>query len=238
MRRSYLFLFVLFLVAKSGLSDDTTNVSISSGKIPQAGFVFNLNDCFLKNHPKDMGLRGFSPGADVYLFYNYSIAKGLCFSIGAGLSSLNYNYNISPLNYNIDATGNTTLVKIPDSINYLTNKLSVTYFDIPIELKYFYNTNKISNSLKMAIGFKVGYLFDSHTKYKNRFNEITTTSKINKIKNIERFRYGITARISKGPIGLYGYYAFSTLFTKKVLMNGEKIGDLSAFTVGLSLSLF
>lgn len=237
MSKSLFVVVLLLLLIKSGFSEDTLRVSKSSRKVPVMGLALNLNNCFLNNQPGDLNLKVFSPGADVFVAYNASLVSGLCVSVGAGFSSQNYNYNVSPLNYNVDVQGNTHLVKIPDSISFSVNKISLSYVEVPLELKYFANTSNSLKSVKAAIGMRFGYLIDSHTKYKSSYEGIVTTSKINKIKNIEDIRYGITARVSKGPVGAYGYYALSNLFTNKVFMNGKKVSNLSAFTLGFSLSL-
>jgi hypothetical protein len=232
-------LCIIFATPVFSQDSDSTEVTKKSGKVRLATLVINLNNCFLNTAPSGMENRAISPGADAYLGLNLPLrSTGLYFAVGTGFSSLNYHYNLTSLNSFFDANGNTKAFVIPDSVNYLANKLSVTYVDIPVELLYSSQAVKRSKAFKAAIGFKGGFLVNSHIKYKNEVNGEVVKSKVNHIKNIEKFRYGVTARLAYGPVGITAFYSLTGLFQKnKLLLNNLPVKDMSPLTVGITFNI-
>lgn len=122
-----------------------------------------------------------------------------------------------------------TFDTIPSNIEYSTSKLVVTYLDFPIELRY-----KSPNNFRFAIGAKLGFRFDSHTKYSGQpvdgSSTIKRTVKYKDIANIESLRFGPTMRIGYKWFNLSMYYSFTKMFVS------EKGPGLRHFSVGITLN--
>jgi len=161
---------------------------------------------------------------------NFSIAYGI------GVSAQNMYSNCMPFEV-LDtagaATGKTEFIMIPDNIKYSKNKLTLFYADIPVEFRF--RTMNAKDNFKIAIGFKAGYLVQSHTKYKgDRLDNIAGTIKykVFDIPNIEKLRYGVTARIGFGRYNISGYYSLTTLF-------GSGVGpEMFPISVGIAVAPF
>ncbi|MBC35495.1 MAG: hypothetical protein CL663_05580 [Bacteroidetes bacterium] len=118
---------------------------------------------------------------------------------------------------------------IPEGLEYSTSKLVVTYLDFPIEIRY-----KSKNDFRFALGAKVGFRFDSHTKYSGqRLDGSTVAKEIVKHKNvanIESIRFGPTMRIGYKWFNLSMYYSVTKMFLQ------NRGPALRHFSVGLTLN--
>ena len=124
------------------------------------------------------------------------------------------------------------IIKINKIYIYKTNKLNLTYLDLPIELK-FKTRDAHNRQLKFSFGFKIGYELSDHTKYVgDDVDEKTTdqvTIKKGNIKNINNWNYGVTARVGKGVFNLMAYYSLSKIFNN----DGPQMYPIS---VGISIT--
>ena len=175
-------------------------------------FTFGL-DVFTdiwQDVPKGIEPKTINPGANVFGSYNYMFGESnVSFSPGLGLSMHNL-YSDSWLKATPDST---YFEPVIDTLSFKKSKLTATYLDIPIELRY-----KSKGEFRLAVGFKFGFLIRGHTKYKgNDYIDGTTQEVIIKKKKLafmEKNRYGFTGRIGYKWFNLWGYYQLSTLFEK------------------------
>jgi hypothetical protein len=57
--------------------------------------------------------------------------------------------------------------------------------------------------------------------------------------NLNKFRYGVSAKLGVGNFSLFGYYNLSDLFEKnKGILEDSQLKNFNTFTVGISLSSF
>jgi hypothetical protein len=215
------------------------------------------------NAPDDsvMSIRDINRGANAYGMRDIPIGKSnFSFAIGAGISCHNlYSNGIPVREKTFDSTemifkytNKTVFQKIPKGgtingteISYKNNKLTVVYIDIPVEIRF--RTKNEGQKFKFALGFKVGYMISSHTKYNGndiRYNyhdnaatqgwDLLSDQKIKakyyKVPNIESYRLGPTLRIGWGWVNLSAYYSLSSLFKK------DKGPDMYPISVGLTIT--
>jgi len=204
-------LLVIFLFTSSGYSQvvtEKTKKKISIG--------VGLNTDIMINMPSGIKARAINQGVTVLGTYNIPFGKSdFSFAIGVALSS----HNIYG-NFTVNSTpDSTTLLKIPDSINYKKSKMSITYAEIPIEFRF-----KSKSKVSVVAGFKAGFMIGSNSKYNGDGPIVTTNYTLNAtgnqrakfwgIKNLEQFTYGPTLRIGYKWFNVAGYYMISNLFTK------------------------
>ncbi len=184
------------------------------------------------NVPGGVDTRTINQGVNFSLLYDYRFGKSnFSFAIGLGIGAHNFYSNSFPV---VDSLGNSILEPISDlypGIDYKRNKISVTYFDIPLELRL-----RTKKEIRASVGLKFGFLINSHTKYVGddyiSYTDDKLRVKFRDVKNIETFRYGITARVGWKWVNLIGYYSFAGLFKK------DKGPDLYPISVGISLIPF
>ncbi len=167
-----------------------------------------------------------SRGVNVYAMYDIPVgSSGFSFAAGAGINSYNVSNNAA-VSYISDSMNKVTTAFGPLSGSYKNNKLSVSYLDIPIELRYKTPADRSGGCFKFALEGKAGYLFNSHTKY------VTTASrtKTYDIINLTQYRYGVGLRIGYEWFALTGFYSLSPLFEK------DKGPGVIPFSVGISIN--
>ncbi|OWY19077.1 hypothetical protein C7N43_30905 [Sphingobacteriales bacterium UPWRP_1] len=190
--------------------------------------------------PDDIKLRWYNRGINFYFMYDVPVIDdNVSIAPGAGFSCSNYYHNGY---FTLDANDVTQMLPLPDkvlsgtdsvSLDRKKNKLSTTFLDAAFELRFRTNPNKSNKRIKFAIGARAGYRLDAHTKYRGTDlagsgNEVFVKTKL--IPNMNRFRYGVTARAGYANINLFGYYSLSKLFEK------DKGPDITPFQIGISFN--
>ena len=176
-------------------------------------FTFGL-DVFTdlwQDLPTTVEPKTINPGVNIFGSYNYMFGNSnFSFSPGLGLGIHNM-YSDSWLRNTSDSV---YFELIPDTLAHKRSKLTTTYLDIPIEIRF-----KSKSEFRIALGFKFGFLVKAQTKFKgDDYIESTKDEVIIKKANfnfVEKNRYGFTGRIGYKWLNLWGYYQLSSLFTDK-----------------------
>lgn len=241
--KKLLILLMLSLLTFVSVHAQDSPKGLSMGKGEK--IIVNLYSDMWQGADSSITVNGFNPGFAFYFMYNVPFGKSkFSFNIGFGFGSHNLHSDAYPTKeMKFDSvytyTGNTIFERIPESVNnkkveYDVNKLSLSYFDVPVEFKYS-SENKKGKAVKFAAGFKAGYLINNHTKY--RGNDFLTGSEDDikfknfRIPNIEPLRYGATVRFSYGMYGVFGYYSLTKIF------KAGKGLELYPISAGITLSL-
>ncbi|MBA2561662.1 MAG: PorT family protein [Chitinophagaceae bacterium] len=179
---------------------------------------------------------GFSRGLNVYVMTDRPFKGDSRFSIGLGVGVGSSNIFFKKMNVDVKSTSARLPFTAIDSTNHFKKyKLSMTYLEIPLELRFSSNPANSSKSWKIAIGGKVGTLINLHTKGKDLQdkNNKTINSYIVKENNKKYFtgtRFMGTARIGYGIFSLFGAYQLNN-----ILKDGAG-PDMQLYQVGISLS--
>jgi len=159
-------------------------------------------------------IKWYSRAVNFYFMYDVKLNKGANVSIapGIGIGTNVVGHNV---NFETNDEGTTFFSTIGDSLTYTRNNLSTNFFDIPLELRFRTNPDKFSRRWKAALGFKGGYLFNGHSKFRGE----DTTGVLPEVKvknftieNLNNLRYGYTVRLGYGNFNLVGFYSASPLF--------------------------
>jgi hypothetical protein len=136
----------------------------------------------------------------------------------------------------IKAKTNTLPFRNVDSIDHFKKyKLATSFLEIPVELRYTFDPDNESKSIKAALGFKVGTLLNVHTKGKRLLdkNGATVNSYTAKESGKGFFnstRLAATARVGYGNFSLFGSYQVNN-----ILKDGVG-ADMKLFQIGLNFS--
>jgi hypothetical protein len=221
------FAFLLILpTAQSQVVNEAARKKFSVG--------FGMFTDIMQKVPTGIKTHAINQGVDVFALYNLPFGKSnLGFSIGLGIDV----HNIYG-NFLVNKSGDSTLlVKIPDTVLFKRGKMTIAYLNVPLQ---FYLKTK--GKLNVALGFRVGMVIGSHSKYvgdggikTDAFSSTSTTRvrlKSVGIPNLQQFTYGPTFRIGYRWISADCYYMLSTLISKN---HGPEMYPIS---VGLVLMPF
>ncbi len=187
-----------------------------------------INDVVM-DVPDGIKFRTINPGVNVYGLYAYPIGKSnFAFAIGAGLGMHNLHSN----GILSDTSGVSFFTKFPEKdangqkIDYKKNKISLTYLDIPAELRF-----KSKSGIRFAVGVKVGLLINAHTKFKGDDPADGKSMKIKEssLPNFETWRFGPTMQLGYKWVNLTGFYSVTKVFKAN---EGPQIYPIS---IGISL---
>ena len=188
-----------------------------------------------------MGSRTFN----AYYLYEANLGESaFSFHPGIGVGTEKYKFTDDlTLEYGLNDDGERELQYVPlDSIfglgtSYVKSQVNPNYIDIPLEFRWRSRTYDPKRSVKIAIGGKVGFLFDSKTKvkYTDRIDGDKKISKQKESWQLNTIRYGAHMRLGYGAFSLWGYYGLSDLFKKD---EGPQATTMYPITFGVSLALF
>lgn len=232
MKKVLLIMFFIFPALTVAFAQEEEEVvdAMPEVKIQNDQVVFNVITNMLNPVPENVSAKPFSSlGAEIYS-YSPLIGKKkkVGVAMGIGVGTLNYDIGAIP---GLDSLKKTIFNKIPDSINYKKSKITVAYWDIPIEVRFRTNPSTKGNAFKFALGFKFGIMLSNHWKYKgDDFYEKDRIikQKIYNIDNMMKFRYGAYARLGYGKFTLMGTYYLTPLFIE------DKGPESMVLSLGLS----
>lgn len=190
--------------------------------------IFDYGFNVLMNAPEDFEISTIR-SRSIGFSYLYPVALGdskFSFHPGVGISSHNYTFSE---NVTLQDGDSTQIVDLDNEAfpGIDKTKLSVHYFNIPMEFRFFANDNY--RGFTAALGGVIGRQLLTYSKVKYNGDEY---DKQKKDFNTNPWRYGAHARIGFRGIMLTGQYMFSEVFVDG---DGPQANTL---TVGVSISLF
>lgn len=169
-----------------------------------------------------------SRGLNFYVMLDKPFKSNPKFSVAFGLGFGTSHIFFKDMSVGITGTKSTLAFNnLSAAPQYSRYKLSTSYVEIPVELRFFSNPEKINKSLKIALGAKAGLLLNAHTKTKSDFIEKQSSKSY-----FNNSRIAATARIGYGYFSLFGSYNLTSMFKENVAEN------MRLLQVGLSLSGF
>ena len=164
--------------------------------------------------------KGSSRGANVYFMLDKPFKTNPKFSVAFGLGISTSHLFFKKLNAEIDGNTETLKFKNLDTLeSFKKYKVSTSYLELPVELRFTSRPDKNNKSFKMALGIKVGTLINAHTKGKqllsasgNKLNDVV--EKINSKSYFNSTRISTTARVGIGNFSLFGTYTINSSIFK------------------------
>lgn len=239
--KTFFALIALTIITLNGFAQDTINFKPERNEGKDI-LIFDLFTDLWQDVPATAKVRPINQGVNIYAMLNFPIGT-TNFSIATGLGVSFHNFYSDAIPSVRDTsgllTGKTEFYKLTDyykkTIDYNINKMTTTYLDIPIEIKFKTRADR-KKRFKASVGFKIGYNISNYTKYKGEDVVEKTDDKIelkkSNIKYINNWNYGLIARIGYGRYNIMAYYSLSKIFEEG---KGPQIYPIS---VGLSIIPF
>lgn len=245
MRKAILFITVLILsfgvfAGDNGEDNDKKKKKQQARPDLPGIFLIDVGFNFLMDNPEGMDL-GFWGSKIVNFYYYWDIPIGEShFSFGPGIGVGLEKYSFEDNNtLALDNSGNTEIIELTsildDDADIKRSKIAANYVDVPVEFRFHLNKRNHDLGFRAAIGGKVGFLFDGHTKIKYEEDGDNKKLKQKDNFNMQRLRYGLTARIGFPGINFFGYYSLSELFESG---KGPDETTAASFNLGISISGF
>ena len=167
--------------------------------------------------PDTINTNGIGRSFGFYFMLDFPFKTDPRFSVGAGLgiSASNIYFNKQYVNL-ISLSPTLPFTDQSSAEHYKKSKLVTTYLEVPLELRYAIDPEHTNSSWKFALGVRPGIMLSAYTKVKNFENnadqlEDAYVQKQSSKHYFNGSRIAATARISKGPVGLFGLYQLTPL---------------------------
>ena len=217
------------------LKKDWSKVNIDNRTGDHFMMQFGLN--MWTGAPDSIAIKGFSRSFAAHLMYDLPFKTNPRFSValgvGVGVDGTYFDKVI------VDITGRKsnqlTFEDVSDTTHFKKYKVTNTYLEVPLELRFTSNPEKYNKSFKAAIGAKVGTMVSAVAKGKTL--QSSTGSTINAYTDKEkskRFfnstRLAVTGRVGYGIFSVFAVYQINA-FVK------EGFGpDIRPLQVGIAIS--
>lgn len=175
------------------------------------------------NVPKGIQTRLWSTGVSVAIYNDIKFGSSpFGFAFGIGISSHNVHHNGMFIETPSTDTTSAFTSFIPRTTSFKKNKLSTNYIEIPFEFRI---RTIGERPFRFYPGFKIGYMFNIHTKVIDDSGK----SKFYTFPNADPLRYGATVRIGYSKINFIGFYGLNSIF------KSGKGPELIPWSAGISL---
>jgi hypothetical protein len=186
--------------------------------------------------PDTIRTKGFGRFLNIYFMLDLPFKADPRFSagIGVGVGSSNIFFD----KQEAQIAGNTQQLEfkdVADTNHFKKFKLSTSWAEIPLELRFVANPENTNKSFKVALGAKIGTMINAHTKGKNLQNSSGNTinnyiMKENSKRYFNNFRFAATARVGYGPFGIYGAYQVTSL------IKDNEGPQVRPYSIGMTIS--
>lgn len=238
MIRSLLVLLPLFIISFNLFSQEKPKKA-ARPNIP-GSFMIDLGVNRAIDKPNNFK-QGFWGSRTLNLYYQYPMRFGrskFSFNPGVGASMERWKFTN---NYVVADTTNNSIddfALFPGSTFYKGIKKSMliaNYVEVPLEFRFDTAPEDIARSFNVAIGGRIGYLFESKMKVKYREDGETKIIKDKQNLGLTQLRYGVYSRIGVGAFNIFGFYNLTPLFEKD---KGPDKTTMNNYTVGISINGF
>jgi hypothetical protein len=212
-----LFICVGFSSLAQSETDDQSNNSRSMVQKPSRDFLmlkFNYNGW--ANSPDTIKTKGLGRGFEGSLSYDFPIKKShFSFAVGIGVSVSNIYLDNQTIA--VKDTGSAAVARfIPETdVDYKRYKLTTTYLQMPLELRFFGNNKNRNRGFKAAIGANINLLVGAHTKGATSVSSAKINDKVDTRRFLQPWTFAPTMRIGYGNFSLYASYNIVPIFKEK-----------------------
>ncbi|HTR30373.1 MAG TPA: outer membrane beta-barrel protein [Puia sp.] len=177
---------------------------------PQDHFMFELGYDNWVGSTDSMNIKGFNHSENFYFMYAWPFKTDARFAVAAGIGLGSSNIYFAHQEVLVAAYQNQTLA-FPDeegANHYKKYKLTTTYLEVPVELRFSLDPEHMDHSWKFAVGTKIGLMMSAYTKGRTLVSATGQTLGVFTVKNSSKQFFSTaeftpTFRVSKGFIGFF-----------------------------------
>lgn len=244
--KRFAFLLIIQLLAIDFLFAQDREPTPVGGRPDIKGDLFlDFGFNFLNNIPEDLKTR-FIHSRSFNIYYQTQIdlgeGTGLTFNpgIGVGTDKLAFREDQNLFNNPDIGPESSRLQDISsvygDNISISKNNVSLNYIEIPLEFRYHFKKSNYNRSMRVAVGGKIGYLMNAHTKIEYTDQDgLTRRIKDRQSYGLNPLRYGIYTRMGFPGFNVWGYYGLNTVFQNN---RGPFNTQANQVNFGVSFTLF
>lgn len=204
--------FILFIgvatLSFSGFAQDKTGSKTKDRNTHQDHMLIDFGYETFSSRPGFTDFQWYNNGINIQLFYDQLFGQsGFSGAVGIGFSSQSY-YSNKQIRRDSTKSEYSNWVD-PDHTPYEKNKVSTSFIDIPVELRYRTKLDDAGYRWKFSVGAKVGFLIDTHDKLVDREG---IKYKTYYFPDMNRVRFGLIARAGYGKVNFSTFFSLTEFF--------------------------
>ena len=161
------------------------------------------------SRPGYTNFKWYNNGLNIQMFYDKPFGKsGLSGAIGIGYSTQSY-YSDSQIRRDTNVA-NPYSNWVSAEEGYKKNKVSLSWVEVPVELRFRSKMDHLGYQWKFSVGGKVGLLFDTHDK---RVDQNSVKYKTYDFPDMNNVRLGLIARAGYGKVNFSTFFSLTEFFT-------------------------
>ena len=176
-------------------------------------FYVGVTHSMLLNQPESFSQRSISIGTNIGFLRDIPINKQRTFSVAPGFGFALYNLRTNMLHSDFEP------VEFLFDNNPDKNVQKMSYFEIPIEVRW--RTSKVHSHKfwRVYTGVKFSYLLNSTLKYQGAFGDFSLKNK----DNFERYNVGMYVSAGFNTWNFYAYYGFNPLIKSNLTTDNNRL---------------
>jgi hypothetical protein len=240
MRKLILSLLAIGIVTLSFAQNDTTVTTVTATKPKDVQsndhFMIQLGALSWQGKPDSIRTAGVPRTFNIYVMLDFPFKTSPNWSVALGPGLATDHMFLDAANVDLKSNGAAVhFQNLADTIHFKKYKVATAFAEVPVELRYAFNSDRNANSVKIAVGAKVGTLLSSWTKGKNletsggnAYNNYIQKEKSKRFFNTTRL--SLMGRIGYGHFTAFASYSLTPLFK-------EGMGpEIKPMTIGITLS--
>jgi hypothetical protein len=187
-------------------------------KRPQDHFMFELAYDNWAGAQDSMSIKGANHSENFYFMYAWPFKSDARLSVAAGVGLGSSNIYFNQVQPQVAAYYNQTLAFTDEAGNnhFKKFKLTTTYLEIPVELRFALDPEHMDHSWKFSVGTKIGLLLSAYTKGKTLESpQGQTVGNFTEKESSKQFfntpEFTPVIRVSKGVLGVFGQIHVNSL---------------------------
>ena len=181
-------------------------------------------------------MKGLARGANIYVMLDQRFKGSPQWSVAFGLGLGTSNIYFNNMTVDLKSKTNTLPFRNVDSVDHFKKyKLTTAFLELPLELRYTFDPENESKSIKAAIGVKVGTLLNVHTKGKNLLDKNGKVINSYTAKETAKGYFNGTRLMATARVGYGNFALFASYQINNILKDGVG-ADMKLFQIGLNLS--
>ncbi|HEX2606454.1 MAG TPA: outer membrane beta-barrel protein, partial [Flavisolibacter sp.] len=219
--RRIVFAALALCVTTMAMAQDTTATTATSAPVSKSSLGITTNDHLMfqlgylnwLNKPDSINTSGLPRTFNAYFMFAFPFKTNPHFSVGIGVGFATDHMYFDRTNVGIkDVTSKLVFRNLADTTHFKKYKLSTTFLEAPVELRFGSKPDDDKHSVKAALGVKVGTMLSAMVKGKtledkngNAINPYTVKEKSKRFFNTTRL--SLTGRIGYGHFSLFGSWS-------------------------------
>jgi len=230
------FVFVMFLMLAS------TGFSQLFFSAHRDRIIMDFNADIWSNPPDGLEMKSLSRTFNITMFRDIRLSRNFAIGIGLGISGNNLytnqifedSKNASPWSLPSESSGY-NFKEVTNGYDLKQSKLFFGYFNLPVEIRY--RNLRTPHLFRISVGAKAGLLSTASTKVslENQNGIFGTGSQTEykykefDVKNINKFQFGLTARVGYGRFGINAFLPLTAVFKDNYST------EMNFFSIGISM---